>query len=53
MNIGKFQRLFGNNFIVVDNSNYVDNPEKHFNNIIKTYISKFIKSPVKNPIGKR
>ena len=54
-NLGKFQGLFGRNFAVVDNSKFLDEKEAQskFGMITKKYISKFVKSPVKNFIGKK
>ena len=51
-NMGKFQGLFGSNFVIVDNSQYLDNPEKYFEPLIKQYIRKFVSAPIKNKIGK-
>ena len=54
-NLGKFQGLFGRNFAVVDNSKFLspEDAQKKFGMITKKYINKFIKSPVKNFIGKK
>ena len=54
-NIGKFNGLFGNNFMVVDNSKFLDEKSamKKFNMLIKKGIGKFIKKPIKNPKGKQ
>tara|TARA_B100001121_G_scaffold117557_2_gene103406 strand:+ start:913 stop:1677 length:765 start_codon:yes stop_codon:yes gene_type:complete len=54
-NLGKFQGLFGRNFAVVDNSKFLDEKEAQskFGMITKKYINKFVKSPVKNFIGKK
>jgi len=52
-NIGKFHQLFGKNFVVVDNSKFLNDPEKHFGPIAKQHIDKFAKAPVKNKIGRR
>ena len=54
-NLGKFQGLFGRNFAVVDNSKFLDEKEAQnkFGMITKKYINKFVKSPVKNHIGKK
>ena len=54
-NLGAFQSLFGSNFVIVDNSNFL-NPEdaqKKFGRLTKKYIDKFIKKPIKNIIGKK
>lgn len=53
-NVGKFQNLFGqSNFIVVDNSKFLDEKEaqKKFGGIVKKYISKFVKKATKNKRG--
>jgi len=54
-NLGKYQGLFGSNFAVVDNSKFLkpEDAQKKFGMITKKYINKFIKSPVKNHIGKK
>ena len=54
-NLGKFQGLFGSNFAVVDNSNFLSekDAQKKFGMITKKYIDKFIKRPIKNPKGKK
>ena len=54
-NMGKFQGLFGRNFVVVDNSKFLKPKDalKKFGMITKKYISKFINKPVKNPKGKK
>ena len=54
-NLGKFQGLFGSNFAVVDNSNFLSekDAQKKFGMITKKYIDKFIKRPIKNPKGKQ
>ena len=54
-NIGKFNGLFGTNFMVVDNSDTLDEKAamKKFAMLIKKGIGKFIKKPIKNPIGKQ
>ena len=53
-NLGKFQGLFGSNFAVVDNSKFLkpEQAKKKFGMIVKKYIDKFIKKPIKNRIGK-
>ena len=53
-NLGKFQGLFGNKFVVVDNSKFLkpEEAQKKFSMIVKKYIDKFIKKPIKNVIGK-
>ena len=54
-NLGKFQGLFGRNFVVVDNSKFLKPKDalKKFGMIVKKYINKFIKGAVRNPIGKK
>ena len=53
-NIGKFNGLFKGNFMVVDNSKFLDEKSaiKKFDMLIKKGIGKFIKKSTKNPIGK-
>ena len=53
-NLGKFQGLFGSKFAIVDNSKFLkpEEAQKKFGMITKKYINKFVKSPVKNHIGK-
>ena len=53
-NLGKFQGLFGGNFVVVDNSKHLsaDEAQKKFGRLTKKYINDFIKTPVRNHIGK-
>jgi predicted kinase len=53
-NLGKFQGLFGGNFAVVDNSNFLnpEQAEKKFGMLTKKYVNKFISKPIKNRIGK-
>ncbi len=54
-NIGKFQGLFGSNFVLVDNSKFLDEKEAQskFGMITKKYIDKFVRKPIKNHIGKK
>jgi predicted kinase len=54
-NLGKFQGLFGSKFAVVDNSKFLkpEEAQNKFGMIVKKYINKFIKGPVKNYIGKK
>ena len=53
-NLGAFQSLFGSNFVIVDNSKFLKPEEamKKFGRLVKKYIDKFIKKPIKNRIGK-
>ena len=52
-NLGGFQRLFGRNFLIVDNSKTLDEDEaqKKFDSLVKQGVNKFMKAPVKNRIG--
>lgn len=50
-NLGKFKTLFGSNFYTIDNSEF-GNFNKMHGDKIKT-ITKMVKSPLKNPIGKQ
>ena len=52
-NLGGFQKLFGRNFLIVDNSKTLDEDEaeKKFESLVKQGVNKFIKAPVKNRIG--
>ena len=54
-NLGGFQALFGSNFVIVDNSKILSAKEamKKFGRLVKKYIDKFIKKPIRNPIGKK
>ena len=54
-NIGKFNGLFKSNFMVVDNSKFLDEKSaiNKFNMLIKKGIGKFINRAVKNPKGKQ
>jgi len=54
-NLGKFQGLFGGNFAVVDNSQYLSPEEAQakFDMITKKYINKFINAPIRNHIGRQ
>ena len=58
-NIGGFQSLFkkgfGGGFVVVDNSDTLDEDEaaKKFGEYVKSHADKWAKSPIKNPIGKK
>ena len=46
-NLGKFQNLFGGSFRIVDNTVY-----KPISSSIQKAITKFVKAPIKNKIGK-
>ena len=54
-NMKKFKKLFGNNFVEVDNSKHLTDEEatEKFNKITKEHISKFVKKPTKNKRGKK
>jgi len=54
-NLGKFQGLFGRNFVVVDNSTHLkpEQAQKKFGMIVKKYINNFIKKPVRNITGRK
>ena len=53
-NIGRFQQLFGRDFVVVDNSDTLDEKQaaKKFSTYVKKYADKWANSPIKNPLGK-
>ena len=53
-NIGRFQQIFGRNFVVVDNSDTLDEKQaaKKFSTYVKKYADKWANSPIKNPLGK-
>ena len=50
-NMGKFQSLFGGNFLIVDNSEIGDFSKMHKNKI--SAAMKLVKKPVKNKIGRQ
>lgn len=54
-NLGGFQKLFGRNFLIVDNAKTLDEKEaiKNFNQLVKQGVNRFMKAPVKNSIGKK
>jgi len=54
-NIGKFNGLFKSNFMVIDNSKFLDEKEAEskFTMLIKKGIGQFIKRAIKNPKGKQ
>jgi len=53
-NLGGFNGLFKQNFMIADNNKDLDEKKaaKRFNMLVKQGINKFIKKPLKNPIGK-
>ena len=54
-NIGKFNGLFRGNFLLVDNSKFLDEKQAtaKFGMLINQGVGKFITRPIKNPIGKQ
>ena len=52
-NLGAYKSLFGGNFVMVDNSNFLDAKEaRHkFGDIAKSYVNKWAGEPIQNPIG--
>tara|TARA_R100000805_G_C3576381_1_gene81193 strand:- start:264 stop:863 length:600 start_codon:yes stop_codon:yes gene_type:complete len=54
-NIGSFQALFKNNFVVVDNSKHLseEEAEKKFVPLVTKVIRKFVSKPIKNKLGKK
>ena len=53
-NIGSFQALFKNNFVVVDNSKHLNDKqaEAKFVPLVTKVIRKFVAKPIKNKLGK-
>jgi len=47
-NMGKFQGMFGNNFIIVDNTEY-----HPINQSVQKQVDTFLRKPIQNPIGKK
>ena len=47
-NMGKFQGMFGNNFIIVDNTEY-----QPVNQSVQKQVDAFLRKPIQNPIGKK
>ena len=54
-NLGAYKSVFGGNFVMVDNSNFLDAKEaRHkFGDIAKSYVNKWAGEPIKNPIGQK
>jgi len=54
-NLGGFQSIFKNNFVIVDNSDTLDPDQaaKKFAIYVRSHADKWAKSPIKNPIGKQ
>ena len=52
-NLGAYKALFGGNFALVDNSQFLDEKEakRKFNGLAKNYIQQWSTEPIKNPIG--
>ena len=53
-NIGRFQQMFGRDFVVVDNSDTLDEKQaaKKFSTYVKKYADKWANSKIKNPMGR-
>ena len=53
-NIGRFQQMFGRDFVVVDNSDTLDEKQaaKKFGMYVKKYADKWANSKIKNPMGR-
>ena len=53
-NIGRFQQMFGRDFVVVDNSDTLDEKQaaKKFSTYVKKYADKWANSKIKNPLGR-
>ena len=47
-NMGKFQGMFGNNFIIVDNTEY-----HPISQSVQKQVDAFLRKPIQNPIGKK
>src|SRR5210317_917956 len=47
-NLGKFQSMFGGNFVIVDNTVY-----KPINKVVQKQVDRFIRKPIYNAIGKK
>ena len=54
-NIGSFQALFKNNFVIVDNSKHLSDKqaEAKFVPLVTKVVRKFANMPIKNPLGRR
>ena len=54
-NLGKFQSLFGNKFVIVDNSKFLSAKDamNKFGALTKKFISKWASEPIKNPKGQQ
>ena len=53
-NLGSFQNLFKNNFVIVDNSKHLSDKEAEakFVPLVTKVVRKFVNKPIKNKIGK-
>ena len=54
-NLGSFQSLFKNNFVIVDNSKHLSDEaaEAKFVPLVTKIIRKFVSKPIKNKLGKK
>ena len=54
-NIGAFQALFKNNFVIVDNSKHLSDKEAEakFVPLVTKVVRKFANMPIKNPLGRK
>ena len=54
-NLGGFQSLFGSNFVIVDNSDTLDEKQaqKKFGAYVKSHINRWSKEPIRNPLGQQ
>ena len=54
-NIGAFQALFKNNFVIIDNSKHLSEKqaEAKFVPLVTKVVRKFVNKPIKNKLGKR
>ena len=54
-NIGAFQNLFKNNFVIVDNSKHLNDKEAEakFVPLVTKVVRKFVSKPIKNKLGKK
>ncbi len=53
-NLGSFQNLFKNNFVIIDNSKHLseEEAEAKFVPLVTKVVRKFVNKPIKNKIGK-
>jgi len=54
-NIGAFQALFKNNFVIIDNSKHLSDKEAEakFVPMVTKVVRKFANMPIKNPLGRK